>query len=121
MTEENRAPPRHQCHPGCRMSADRALARHVGVAAFIVNNNPETMERGRRLFPTAGGCPSQTPPRTMRTDGRMLDRGALQDRSPSSTIHDVKEPVGGAARANPSHPPASNRLDDASMRGWRIS
>ena len=37
------------------MSADRAPARHVGVAAFIVNNNPETMERSRRLFPTAGG------------------------------------------------------------------
>src|SRR5262245_62833344 len=34
MTEENRAPPRHHCRPGCRRSADRALARHVGVAAF---------------------------------------------------------------------------------------
>src|SRR5215813_2735157 len=44
--EEDRAPPRHQCRPGGRMSADRALARHVGVAAFIVNNNPETMGAG---------------------------------------------------------------------------
>src|SRR5262245_32443503 len=52
MTEENRAPPRHHCRPGCRMSADRALARHVGVAAFIVNNNLETMEGGPAIcFP----------------------------------------------------------------------
>jgi hypothetical protein len=37
-------------------SADRApTARHVEVAAFIVNNNPETMQRCRRSFPTAGG------------------------------------------------------------------
>jgi hypothetical protein len=34
----------------------RALtARHVGVAPSIVNNNPETRERGRRSFPTAAG------------------------------------------------------------------
>jgi len=30
-------------------------ARHVGVAPSIVNNNPETMERSRRSFPTAAG------------------------------------------------------------------
>jgi hypothetical protein len=29
--------------------------RHAGVVPFIVNNNPETMERGRRSFPTAAG------------------------------------------------------------------
>src|SRR5262249_1686623 len=70
MTEENRAPPRHQYRPGCRMSADRALARHVGVAAFIVNNNPETMEGSRRLFPTPVGCPSRRLPELARMVGR---------------------------------------------------
>jgi hypothetical protein len=30
-------------------------ARHVEVAASIVNNRPETMERSRRSFPTAAG------------------------------------------------------------------
>src|SRR6516225_304502 len=103
MTEENGAPPRHQCRPGCRMSADRALARHVGVAAFIVNNSPETMERGRRSFPTAGGCPSRRLPELARVVGRdataasaagpatllrlaKLDPVSLENRSPSSTI-----------------------------------
>jgi hypothetical protein len=33
-------------------------ARHVGVAPPIVDNNPETMERSRRSFPTAAGGPS---------------------------------------------------------------
>src|SRR5262249_21478375 len=37
-------------------SAERApTARHVEVAPSIVNNNPETMERSRRSFPTAAG------------------------------------------------------------------
>src|SRR5262249_7562473 len=40
------------CH-GCRRRAP--TARHVGVAPFIVNNNPETRERSRRSFPTATG------------------------------------------------------------------
>src|SRR5262245_60863030 len=55
MTKTNRAPPHHQHRPRWRRSADRAPARHVGVAAFIVNNNPETMERSQRLFPTSLG------------------------------------------------------------------
>src|SRR5262249_50028586 len=38
---------------GCRRRAP--TARHVGVAPFIVNNNPETSERSRRSFPTATG------------------------------------------------------------------
>src|SRR5262249_27674251 len=42
--------------PGGVRSADRApTTRHVEVAAFIVNNNPETTERSRRSFPTAAG------------------------------------------------------------------
>src|SRR5262249_19094499 len=37
-------------------SADRApTARHVEVAPSIVNNNPGTMERSGRSFPTAAG------------------------------------------------------------------
>src|SRR5215831_15662316 len=115
MTEENRAPPGHQYRAGCRMSADRALARHVGVAAFIVNNNPETMEGEPAIVSHTRRLPFTTPPpelarmvggphpsrraharRTwifsnrallrMRTDGRMLNRGSLQNRSPSSII-----------------------------------
>jgi hypothetical protein len=36
--------------------AERLLtAQHVGVAPSIVNNNPETTERGRRSFPAAAG------------------------------------------------------------------
>jgi hypothetical protein len=36
--------------------AERPLtAQHVGVAPSIVNNNPETTERGRRSFPAAAG------------------------------------------------------------------
>ena len=39
---------------GCR--SPRALtARHVGVAAFPVNNRPETGKAGQRSFPTAAG------------------------------------------------------------------
>src|SRR5215813_12848538 len=116
MTEENRAPPGHQYRAGCRMSADRALARHVGVAAFIVNNNSETMEGEPAIVSHTRRLPFTTPPpslhewwavlilrdaRTlactcgifsnrallrMRTDGGMLNRGSLQNRSPSSTI-----------------------------------
>src|SRR5262249_19768194 len=42
--------------PGGVRSADRALmAPHVEVAPFIVNNNPETMERSPRSVPTAAG------------------------------------------------------------------
>src|SRR5262249_13356254 len=46
----------HLVAPSPPARPDRALtARHVGVATSIVNNNSETMERSRRLFPTAGG------------------------------------------------------------------
>src|SRR5258707_2639932 len=39
-----------------RCAAEHTLtARHVGVARSIVNNNPETSERGRRSLPTAAG------------------------------------------------------------------
>ena len=38
-----------------RIGGPRAHARHVEVAPSIVNNNPETMERSRRSFPTAAG------------------------------------------------------------------
>src|SRR5262249_41072548 len=62
MTEENRAPPGHQYRAGCRMSADRALARHVGVAAFIVNNNPETMEGEPAIVSHTRRLPFTTPP-----------------------------------------------------------
>src|SRR5215510_15763683 len=55
MSKTNRAPPHHQHCPRWRMSADRAPARHVGVAALIANNNLETTERSRRLFPTSVG------------------------------------------------------------------
>src|SRR5215510_9432113 len=62
MTEENRAPPGHQYRAGCRMSADRALARHVGVAAFIVNNNSETMEGEPAIVSHTRRLPFTTPP-----------------------------------------------------------
>src|SRR5215469_8943068 len=55
MTEEIRAWPPHQYRPRWRMSADRALARHVGVAAFPVNNRRETGEANQRSFPTTAG------------------------------------------------------------------
>jgi hypothetical protein len=43
-------------------------ARHVGVAPSIVNNNPETMERSRRSFPTAASGPYfQAPPSRSRS------------------------------------------------------
>src|SRR5262249_5614810 len=56
----------------------RALtARHVGVALFVVNNNPETTKRSRRSFPTAAGW--------FFARARMLDRGALLSRAQRST------------------------------------
>ena len=63
----------------------RALtARHVGVAPSIVNNNPETTERSRRSFPTAGGW--------FFARARMLDRGALLSRAQRSTKWCVADP-----------------------------
>src|SRR5262249_39229665 len=50
-------PPRMQDVGGPRASSTR-----WSCSIQIVNNNLETMERGRRLFPTAGGCPSRRLP-----------------------------------------------------------
>src|SRR5215472_13559291 len=55
-TAFQRANSRPMCWPLTGSRADRTLTvQHVGVAPFIVNNNPETMERGRRSFLTAAG------------------------------------------------------------------
>jgi hypothetical protein len=73
--------------------AERLLtAQHVGVAPSIVNNNPETMERGRRSFPAAAGWFFARPAvaheccvATLSCPGRSAARsGALQTRDRSS-------------------------------------
>src|SRR5262249_1032354 len=50
---------------------------HVWVAPSIENNKPETMERSRRSFPTAGGWFFAG----LRRHGGMVGRGALMLRS----------------------------------------
>src|SRR5262249_4778161 len=68
----------HLAAPSPPARPDRALtARHVGVAPSIVNNNPETMERSRRLFPPAGGWGFTG----LLRHGGMGGRGALRLRS----------------------------------------
>src|SRR5262249_15581885 len=45
-----------------RIGGPRVYARHGGGAEFIVNNNPGTMDRSPRSFPTAAGwCFRQVP------------------------------------------------------------
>ena len=59
----------------------RIPVSHVRVAPFIVNNRPETMDRGRRSFPaTIGLC-------SPRTSGpaRRLERDTLVSRAQRST------------------------------------
>src|SRR5262252_8657746 len=124
------------------MSADRAPVRHVGVAAFIVDNNPETMERSRRLFPTSIGwcvghaasfdqnpscclsCPRPAEVGLIRLGrlkvpnsgkfGRAGSAGRDDCRCCVLPSHDVKEPAGWAEREqNPAYRPLPGALEDA--------
>src|SRR6201993_4903311 len=104
------------------MSAGRAVgARHVGVAAFIVNNNPETMERTRpvvshtrRLLLRIVSLPIVSWEYGHKCRRRYCALALAE-------THDVKQPAGWAEREqNPSSRPASGPpWKTPSMRAWR--
>src|SRR5215467_12642589 len=104
MTEENRAPPGHQDRAGCRMSADRALARHVGVAAFIVNNNPETMEGEPAIVSHTRRLPFTTPPPRACTNGGRSSSFETRARSPYLDLFKPRAPCISANRYRASVP-----------------
>src|SRR5262249_51793072 len=81
--------------PGGVRSADRApTTRHVEVAAFIVNNNPETTERSRRSLPTAAGWFS----RLNRLSSRPTLATARGEPGPITTGGDHGSPLTGSPR-----------------------
>ena len=96
--------------PGGVRSADRAPSvRHVEVAAFIVNNNSETMERSRRSFPTAAGWFS----RLNRLSSRPTLATARGEPRPITTGGDHGSPLTGSPRRGRRGVPL------AGTTGWR--
>jgi hypothetical protein len=79
------------------------MTRHVGVADFIVNNNPQTMDRSPRSFPTAAGW-LFFPRRRVASLGQNAHLSPLCPLPAEGTItvtafasifssHDVKQPI----------------------------
>jgi hypothetical protein len=85
----------------------------VLVVPFVVNNNPETSDRGRRFFPTAAGwC-------FARAKRSRTNAGSRRFRVPGAAQHEAQR--NGALQTRDRSSPWRSRISDAPLRCARAA